>query len=132
MGFVLCFHSLFYFSFYNGDIGDCYEKIQNVLNNICKTQYDDIDKPIILDKARGWAAAGPCSYDYYDIYSGSNGYYYGTNNGGTSYTLLYSLAEQWFEFQFYDSFFDANVYEQFTVNSASTVITSDGYILSGC
>jgi len=31
------------------------EKIQNVLNNICKTQYDDIDKPIILDKARGWA-----------------------------------------------------------------------------
>jgi hypothetical protein len=31
------------------------EKIQHVLNNICKTQYDDIDKPIILDKARGWA-----------------------------------------------------------------------------
>jgi len=31
------------------------EKIQNVLNNICKTQYDDIDKSIILDKARGWA-----------------------------------------------------------------------------
>jgi len=31
------------------------EKIQNVLNNICKTQYHDIDKPIILDKARGWA-----------------------------------------------------------------------------
>ena len=31
------------------------ERIQHVLNNICKTQYDDIDKPIILDKARGWA-----------------------------------------------------------------------------
>ncbi len=31
------------------------EKIQHVLNNICKTQYHDIDKPIILDKARGWA-----------------------------------------------------------------------------
>jgi hypothetical protein len=45
---------------------------------------------------------------------------------------MYSIAEQWFEFQFYDAFFDANVYEQFTVNSTSTVITSDGYILSGC
>ena len=31
------------------------ERIANVLNNICKTQYYDIDKPIILDKARGWA-----------------------------------------------------------------------------
>ena len=31
------------------------EKIQHVLNNICNTQYHDIDKPIILDKARGWA-----------------------------------------------------------------------------
>jgi hypothetical protein len=31
------------------------EKIQHVLKNICETQYYDIDKPIILDKARGWA-----------------------------------------------------------------------------
>jgi hypothetical protein len=45
---------------------------------------------------------------------------------------MYSINEFWFEFQFYDSFFDANVYEQFSVNAASTAITSEGYTLSGC
>ena len=31
------------------------EEIQRVLKNICNTKYDEIDKPVILDKARGWA-----------------------------------------------------------------------------
>jgi hypothetical protein len=31
------------------------DKIRNILKNVCETQYADIDKPIILDKARGWA-----------------------------------------------------------------------------
>jgi hypothetical protein len=31
------------------------EEIQRVLRNICETKYADIQKPVILDKARGWA-----------------------------------------------------------------------------
>ena len=31
------------------------QEIQRILNNITQTKYDHIDKPIILDKARGWA-----------------------------------------------------------------------------
>jgi len=31
------------------------EEIQRVLKNICNTKYADVDKPVILDKARGWA-----------------------------------------------------------------------------
>ena len=31
------------------------EEIQRVLRNICDTKYADVDKPVILDKARGWA-----------------------------------------------------------------------------
>ena len=31
-------------------------EIQRILRNICDSKYADIDKPIILDKARGWAS----------------------------------------------------------------------------
>ena len=31
------------------------EEIQRVLKNICNTKYEEVDKPVILDKARGWA-----------------------------------------------------------------------------
>ena len=31
------------------------DKIRNILKNVCETQYADVNKPIILDKARGWA-----------------------------------------------------------------------------
>jgi len=31
-------------------------EIQRILHNICDSKYADIDKPIILDKARGWAS----------------------------------------------------------------------------
>jgi Sulfotransferase family len=31
-------------------------EIQKILRNICDTKYDHIDKPVILDKARGWAS----------------------------------------------------------------------------
>lgn len=31
------------------------EKIQNILKNICETQYANVNKSIIIDKARGWA-----------------------------------------------------------------------------
>jgi sulfotransferase len=32
------------------------KEIQRVLKAICETKYADIDKPVILDKARGWAS----------------------------------------------------------------------------
>jgi len=32
------------------------KEIQKILKNICHTKYEDIDKPVILDKARGWAS----------------------------------------------------------------------------
>jgi hypothetical protein len=31
-------------------------EIQRILRNICDSKYADIDKPIILDKARGWVS----------------------------------------------------------------------------
>jgi hypothetical protein len=31
------------------------EEIQRVLKNICNSKYEGVDKPVILDKARGWA-----------------------------------------------------------------------------
>jgi sulfotransferase len=32
------------------------QEIRRILQNICETKYENIDKPIILDKARGWAS----------------------------------------------------------------------------
>lgn len=32
------------------------EELQRILRNICQTKYEKIDKPIILDKARGWSS----------------------------------------------------------------------------
>jgi sulfotransferase len=32
------------------------KEIQKILRNICLTKYENIDKSIILDKARGWAS----------------------------------------------------------------------------
>jgi hypothetical protein len=82
--------------------------------------------------AGGWALAGPCSYDYYDIYLRANGEYYGSNDGGSSYTLMYSLNENWYEYLYYDFFFDANVYRWYSINSTSTVLTDEGNFLSSC
>ena len=33
------------------------EEIQRILRNICEEKYATIDKPIILDKARGWSSS---------------------------------------------------------------------------
>lgn len=32
------------------------KEIQRILRNICQTKYESVDKPVILDKARGWAS----------------------------------------------------------------------------
>lgn len=79
-----------------------------------------------------YEADGPCTYDYYDIYSGSDGKYYATNNGGASYSLMYSITANWAEYLYYEPFFDANVYNLWEVNSTSTTITDNGLFLSSC
>ena len=33
------------------------KEIQRILRNVCETKYEHIDKPIILDKARGWSSS---------------------------------------------------------------------------
>ena len=54
------------------------------------------------------------------------------NDDGSSYTLMYSLNENWFEYLYYDFFFDANVYRWYSINSTSTVLTDEGNFLSPC
>jgi hypothetical protein len=80
-----------------------------------------------------WLLDDPCNYDYYDIYSGSDGKYY-VNNGG--YQLMYGFAPGsfWYEYLYYEPMFDpfGNIYEEWTINSASTVLTSNGLTNSSC
>ena len=33
------------------------DEIQRILRNVCETKYESVDKPIILDKARGWSSS---------------------------------------------------------------------------
>ncbi len=79
-----------------------------------------------------YEANGPCTYDYYDIYLGSDGKYYATNNGGSSYSLMYSIAASWAEYLYYDPGVDTNVYQLWNVNSASTSISRGFLFFSDC
>jgi hypothetical protein len=74
-----------------------------------------------------WYASAYCTGTYYNIYLRANGKYY-VDNGGT-YALMYSIAETWYEYLYYDSFFDADVTNGWTINAASTVLTDDGLFL---
>jgi hypothetical protein len=80
-----------------------------------------------------YVASDPCTYSYYDIYQeqGTN-LYYGTNNGGASYTLMYSLAQYWFEYLYYDPRFDANVYNQYRILDDNLALIYEGNTLSFC
>jgi hypothetical protein len=81
--------------------------------------------------AGGWTPSGPCGSPY-NIYTGSDGKYYASDDGGSTFTLMFSLAEFWFEYQYYDPNFLTDVYEQYSVNSTSTVITNEGLFLYTC
>lgn len=78
-----------------------------------------------------WALDEPCFYDYYDIYSGSDGKYY-VNNGG--YQLMYNFAPGsiWYEFLYYEPLFPANIYNSWTINSTSTTLIDGGLSASPC
>ena len=81
----------------------------------------------------GWYLDNPCYYDYYDIVYGSDGKYY-VDSGG--YTLMYNFAPggNWYEYLYNEPMFDpfSNIYEEWTINSASTVLTSNGLTNSSC
>jgi hypothetical protein len=80
-----------------------------------------------------WALNDPCDYTYYDIYSGSDGKYY--VDFGT-YTLMYDFApgSYWYEYLYYEPMFDpfGNIYNEWTINSTSTVLTNNGLTNSSC
>lgn len=78
-----------------------------------------------------WALDDPCNYDYYDIYSGSDGKYY--VDFGT-YTLMYNFAPGsiWYEFLYYEPLFPANIYKSWTINSTSTTLIGGGLSASPC
>ena len=77
-----------------------------------------------------YTAYGPCSYDYWDIYYGSNGVYYRFD--GAYYDPMYNYADLWYEYMYYEPLFDANVYTEWEVNVASTALTDNGLTLSSC
>ena len=77
-----------------------------------------------------YTAYGPCSYDSWDIYYGSDGVYYRFD--GTYYDPMYNYADLWYEYMYYEPLFDANVYTEWEVNVASTVLTDNGLFLSSC
>ena len=82
--------------------------------------------------AFAWSAYGPCSYVYYDIYLSGDGKYYVTNDGGSTFSLMYSVAEFWYEYLYYDPNFMADVFNAYSVNTTSTVINDDGLFLANC
>jgi hypothetical protein len=75
--------------------------------------------------------SAPCNPEY-NIYLGNNGNYYASDDGGTTYTLMYSITEFWFELIGYDPNFLADVFTSWTINSTSTVLTDEGNLLQNC
>ena len=77
-----------------------------------------------------YAAGDPCNYDYYDIYLGSDGIYYRFD--GSSYDPMYNYTTYWYEYLYYEPLFPADIYNEWEINSASTVLTSNGSVAVNC
>ena len=79
----------------------------------------------------GYYLDDPCYYNYYDIVYGSDGKYY-VDSGG--YTLMYNFSpgSTWYEYLYYEPAFDANIYNQWTPNATSTMLTDNGLAISSC
>ena len=80
-----------------------------------------------------WVLNDPCDYTYLDIVYGSDGKYY-VDSGGYTLMYNYSPGSFWYEYLYYEPMFDpfGNIYEEWTINSASTVLTSNGLTNSSC
>ena len=76
-------------------------------------------------------AGDPCNYDSWNIYQGPSGMYYRQVSTGV-YDPMYNYTDLWYEYQYYDSFFDVNVYKEWEVNAASTSLTDNGNVISNC
>ena len=81
--------------------------------------------------ALDWTPSTPCG-PAYAIYIGSDGKYYATDDGANTFVLMYSLAESWYEYLYYDPNFTTDVYQEYSVNSTSTVITTIGQLFFTC
>lgn len=76
-------------------------------------------------------AGDPCNYDSWNIYQGPSGMYYRQVSAGV-YDPMYNYEVLWYEYQYYDYFFDVNVYKEWEVNAASTSLTDNGNVISNC
>jgi hypothetical protein len=77
-------------------------------------------------------AQAPCNFPEFNIYLGSDGKYYASDDQGVTYTLMYSISEFWFELIGYDPNFMANVFKYWSVNTTSTVLIDNGNFLQNC
>ncbi len=77
-----------------------------------------------------YAASDPCSYDYWDIYLGSDGIYYRFD--GTYYDPMYNYTDFWYEYLYYEPLLDGNIYKRWEINVTSTVLTDLGNSFSPC
>jgi hypothetical protein len=78
-----------------------------------------------------YLAGFPCNDDGWNIYYGSDGKYYRQVFIGV-YALMYSYTDLWYEYQYYEPLFDANVYKEWEVNAASTSLTDNGNTVAVC
>jgi hypothetical protein len=77
-----------------------------------------------------YAAGDPCNYDYWEIYLGSNGIYYRFD--GTYNDPMYNYTDLWYEYLYYEPLFPDDIYQEWEINSASTVLTSNGNVVVNC
>jgi hypothetical protein len=78
-----------------------------------------------------YLAGFPCNDDGWNIYYGSNGIYYREESFGV-YDPMYNYTDLWYEYQYYEPLFDANVYKEWEVNAASTSLTDNGNTVAVC
>lgn len=78
-----------------------------------------------------WYLDDPCFYNLLDIVSGSDGKYY-VDSGGYTLMYNYSPGSYWYEYLYYEPLFPADIYQEWEINSASTVLTSNGNVAVNC
>jgi hypothetical protein len=78
-----------------------------------------------------YALNDPCDFSYFDIYSGSDGKYY-VDLGTYSLMYNYSPGSLWYEYLYYEPLFPADIYKEWEINSASTVLTDNGNVAVNC
>lgn len=87
---------------------------------------------INLSYVGNYAAGNPCNYDYWDIYFGNVDLIYYRYAGSGLYDPMYNYTDIWYEFLYYESRLDVNIYREWQVNSSSTILTDNGNIASAC